>query len=98
MSWITDIAGLAKQLITIETRVKDNTDDIKDLQQELKELTKFTQKVAVMVERYQTTADSKHDLLIAQLQNELLKLENKMLLAGQNRRNDAGDLPPDSAN
>jgi len=41
-------------------------------------------------------ADDKQKLLIAQLQNELLKLENKMLLAG-GARHQSSDALSDSS-
>ncbi|MEL7226406.1 MAG: hypothetical protein AAGL17_16630 [Cyanobacteria bacterium J06576_12] len=59
-------------------------------------LTGFSRNVAALVEKNQAVADERHNLLVAQLQNELLKLENKMLIAGQERSSRKGELPSDS--
>ena len=95
MSWIADVGRYVRRLVTLEQKVEDNTKEITALRKELRVLSDFSKKVAIIVENNQEVANNRHKLLIVQLQNELLKLENKMLLAGQNRRNDAGDLPPD---
>lgn len=96
MGWLADIAKFTRRLITIEKTLADNTDRISQLRIELNALTEFSRNVAAIVERNQAVADSRHELLVSQLQNELLKLENKMLLSAQNRRYDGGELPPDS--
>ena len=95
MSWLTDIAKFAKRLIIIEQRVEDNTGRINHLRKELNALTEFSRQVAAIVERNQTAADDRHRLLVAQLQNELLRLENKMLLAARDRQQNKDELPPD---
>lgn len=96
MSWLRDIAKFARQLIVIEQKVEGNTERIKQLRKEMNSLTEFSRRVAVIVERNQAEADGRHELLVAQLQNELLKLENKALLAAQRQQQDKGELPLDS--
>lgn len=83
MSWVKDLGTLFKEVLTVEKHVEDNAEDIKDLRKELKELTEFTYKVASAVKQYQTEMRGKHELLAANIQNELLLLENRRLRSGQ---------------
>lgn len=78
MSWTGDLAKFVKKLLLLEQRVEKNAEDIKNIRQDLKELTDFTRKVAYAVKSYQSKAESERENLILRLENELLKLEKRL--------------------
>ena len=94
MSWLQEVASFAKRLILLEQRVEDNAQTIKELREELKALTEFSRRVAAIVERNQAAADDRHKLLVTQLQNELLRLENRVLVNNQKHQQVKGELSP----
>lgn len=81
MSWVKELADFAKQLLTLESRVESNSKEIQAIRQDMKTLVEFSNKVASVVKHNQITANDRHKLLVAQLQNELLKLENQRLIS-----------------
>lgn len=78
MSWIQDLASFAKRLLTLETRVETNAEEIKSLREDLKALTGFTQKVAYAVKRNEERSQDKQENLILSLKLELAELENRL--------------------
>ena len=78
MSWVKDLAGFAKQLLMLENRVAANAEEIKELRQDLKTLTEFTQKVAYAVKRNEERRIDQHTILVQQLKIELLELERNL--------------------
>lgn len=86
MSWVQDLASFVKRLITLETRVESNAEEIKALREDLKSLTEFTQKVAFAVKRNQDKSEDNHTILVKSLENELLKLECRLNASNQSAR------------
>lgn len=82
MSWIQDIAAVARKLILLESRVETNTEEIKALRQDLKALTGFTQKVAYAVKRNEERQKDQQDILIRDLKIEILNLERHLSIDG----------------
>ena len=77
MSWIQNLAHVVKQVLTLEERVKKNTEEIKELRQDLKELLDFTRKIAYAVQRNQDRAEDKYENLSLLLENKLLEFEKQ---------------------
>lgn len=73
-----DLAAFAKQLLTLENRVKVNAEEIKALREDLKSLTAFTQKVAYAVKRNEARRKDQQDILVRDLKIELLELERHL--------------------
>lgn len=78
---LSDIASFGKKLLFLTERVDKNAEEIKALRQDLKALTNFTQEVAYAVKRNQASAEDKSTILVQKIENELLKLENRLLAA-----------------
>lgn len=79
MSWVQDIAGIIKRLLTIEGQVETNAEDIKALRHDLKALMGFTHKVAYAVKRNQERTEDKQENLILSLKLELAELEKRLM-------------------
>jgi hypothetical protein len=90
MSWVSDLAEFAKRLLTLESRVETNSEEIKELRQDLKALTQFTQKVAYAVKTYEERAEDKRENLVLSLKLELANLKTE--IAKTNNLN--GSTPP----
>lgn len=78
MNWIESFTAFAKRLLQLQGRVEQNTEEIAALRKDLKELTEFTRRVAQAVQRNRDRQESDHKILILKLENELLKLENRL--------------------
>lgn len=89
MSWFKDFTDLVKQTITLESRVETNTKEIEALRHDLNNLTEFVNKVARAVSANKNQIKHKHELsqgeikrldsiLAVKLENELLKLSNRL--------------------
>jgi chromosome segregation ATPase len=74
VSWISDLADLAKNLLTLESRVESNSEEIKELRQDLKALTQFTRRVAYAVKTYEERSEDKRENLVLSLKLELANL------------------------
>ena len=83
MSWVQDLASFAKRLITLESRVEVNAEEIKALRQDLQALTDFTRKVAYAVKRNEERAEDKRENLVLSLKLELSQLENRLNSSNQ---------------
>jgi len=78
MSWHQELLSFVKRLLKLEERVEKNTEEIKAIRQDLKELTEFTSRVAYAVKNNRGKQEADHKILVLQLENELLKLENRL--------------------
>lgn len=78
MSWFNDLRRFTQQLLTIESRVGTNAEEIKALREDLKALAGFTQKVASAVKRNEEKRGDQHKILVQQLKIELLELERNL--------------------
>jgi predicted nuclease with TOPRIM domain len=90
MSWASDLAKYAKELLLLQSRVVSNSEEIKELRQDLKALTEFTRKVAYAVKTYEQRSEDKRENLVLTLQLELSKLQTQ--IAQTNNLN--GATPP----
>jgi hypothetical protein len=73
-----------KQLLTLKSQVEKNTQDIKDLRQDLKVLTAAVQKLAYTVRLNSENDSHEREKLVLRLENALLKIERRFLLSGKN--------------
>lgn len=81
---LSDFAIFGKKLLFLNERVDGNAEEIKALRQDLKALTDFTQRVAYAVKKNQESENDKNTILVQRLENELLRLENRLLSSSQN--------------
>jgi hypothetical protein len=72
-----------KQLLTLKNQVDKNTQDIKELRQDLKELTSLVQKLAYKLDRNSENDAHEREKLMLRLENALLKIERRFLLGGK---------------
>lgn len=80
---LSDIASFGKKLLFLSERVDKNAEEIETLRQDLKTLTDFTQKVAYAVRRNESRAEDRSTIVMQKIENELLKLENRLLTVNQ---------------
>lgn len=78
MSWHQDLLNFVKRLLKLEERVEKNAEEIAAIRQDLKALTEFTNRVAYAVKSNRERQESDHKILVLQLENELLRLENRL--------------------
>ena len=69
---------LAKQLFVLIQESQRNKNEIKELRQELKELTAAVQRVAYEVHRLGENDEHEREKLALRLENELLKFERRL--------------------
>ncbi len=77
-NWVERLAEFAKKLLKLQEQVEKNSEEIKTIRQDLNALTEFTRKVAYAVRSDRERQEADHKILVLQLQNELLKLENRL--------------------
>lgn len=84
MSW-TEWGKFIKKLLLLEDRVGINAKEIKDLREDLKQLTSFTRQVANIVKQNQISithhkeqTELQKQNLVQSLKIELLELENRL--------------------
>jgi hypothetical protein len=78
------IYEFGKQLLTLKSQVEKNTQDLKELRQDLKNLTAAVQKLVYVVNRNSENDSHEREKLILRLENALLKVERRFLLGGRN--------------
>jgi chromosome segregation ATPase len=76
---------LAKGFLSTKTQVDKNTEDIKEIRIELKRLSDLLQKEYSERQRLSDQLEYRDRELVLRLQNEVLKLENRLLSAGKDR-------------
>jgi predicted nucleic acid-binding Zn-ribbon protein len=75
----------AKQLFSLKAQTERNTADIKDLRQELKELTHIVRHLHVELQRDRKNADHEREKLLLKLENVLLRSERRFLSGYRDR-------------
>jgi chromosome segregation ATPase len=96
--------SFGKDLLTLKGQVEKNTADIKELRQDLKDLTSAVDNLARVVQRNEDRANNERDKeklkqenLVLQLKNALLEQENRLrLLPGKSNDTvcDSNTQPP----
>lgn len=81
MSWYQDLFELGKRVVNIDSRVKQNTEEIEALRRDLQKLTGFTRNVAAAVQRNQENSAHAHKQLVLELENQLLRLRLELTVA-----------------
>lgn len=76
---------MAKGFLSTKTQVDKNTEDIKEIRVELKRLSDLLQKEYSERQRLSDQLEYRDRELVLRLQNEVLKLENRLLSAGKDR-------------
>lgn len=82
MSWVKELTSFFKQVMVLEERVKRNTEELKALRTDLKEIVEATQRISNVISSEQQESQLKHDLLVSQLKNKLLEFEVKLETKG----------------
>lgn len=84
MSWFDRLSEFVGRLLKLENRVERNTEELQALRQEIKELTKYTKKIAYSVlsnqhkiEFNQSKNESERRELMLQLKIALLEMEKR---------------------
>jgi chromosome segregation ATPase len=85
MSQLQRLFELAKGFLSTKTQVDKNTEDIKEIRIELKRLSDLLQKEYSERQRLSDQLEYRDRELVLRLQNEVLKLENRLLSAGKDR-------------
>lgn len=73
-----------KQLLALKGQVEKNTQDIKDVRQDLKELTSLVHKLAYSVQRNSDNEAHEREKLVLRLENSLLRVERRFFLSAAN--------------
>ncbi len=73
-----EIANALKELLLLRESTKKNTDDIKDLQKDVKSLTAAVQQLVYEVRGNKNDEAHERENMALRLQNELLKFERRL--------------------
>ena len=73
------LAQFGKDLLTLKRQVKDNTSEIDEIRQELRDLTEFVRNLTNIVNQDRTKNEAQREILIEKLKNALLQFENDLL-------------------
>lgn len=73
------LAQFGKELLALKGQVKDNTKEIEEVRQELRDLTEFVRNLNNIVNQDRTKNEAQREILIEKLKNALLKFENDLL-------------------
>ncbi|MEL6788537.1 MAG: hypothetical protein AAFO76_14300 [Cyanobacteria bacterium J06607_15] len=73
------LAQFGKDLLTLKGLVKENTSEIDEISQELRDLTEFVRSLNNIVNQDRTKNKAQREILIKKLKNALLKFENDLL-------------------
>jgi predicted nucleic acid-binding Zn-ribbon protein len=94
------LAQFGKDLLTLKGQVKENTSEINEIRQELRDLTEFVRNLNNIVNQDRTKNEAQREILIEKLKNALLQFENDLLRGKYpnmlNSSKDDGDKKPDS--
>jgi hypothetical protein len=75
---LKQVYDYVRQLLSVKHQTEQNTDDIRDLRQELKELTAAVQVLAFEVRRNQENDTHEREKMLLRLENALLKFERRL--------------------
>ena len=73
------LAQFGKDLLTLKGQVKENTSEINEIRQELRDLTEFVRSLHNIVNQDRTKNETQREILIEKLKNALLQFENDLL-------------------
>ena len=73
------LAQFGKDLLTLKGQVKENTSEIDEIRQELRDLTEFVRNLNNIVNQDRTKNEAQREILIEKLKNALLQFENDLL-------------------
>jgi hypothetical protein len=94
------LAQFGKDILTLKGQVKENTSEIDEIRQELRDLTEFVRNLNNIVNQDRTKNEAQQAILIEKLKNALLQFENDLLRGKYpnmlNNGKDDGDKKPDS--
>jgi hypothetical protein len=94
------LAQFGKDILTLKGQVKENTSEIDEIRQELRDLTEFVRNLNNIVNQDRTKNEAQQAILIEKLKNALLQFENDLLRGKYpnmlNSSKDDGDKKPDS--
>ncbi len=73
------LAQFGKDLLTLKGQVKENTSEIDEIRQELRDLTEFVRNLNNIVNQDRTKNEAQREIVIEKLKNALLQFENDLL-------------------
>ena len=73
------LAQFGKELLALKGQVKENTSEIDEIRQELRDLTEFVRNLNNIVNQDRTKNEAQREILIEKLKNALLQFENDLL-------------------
>ena len=73
------LVQFGKDLLILKGQVKENTSEIDEIRQELRDLTEFVRKLNNIVNQDRSTNQAQREILIEKLKNALLQFENDLL-------------------
>lgn len=75
MTWYQSLFELGKRVVSLDSRVKKNEEEIAALRRDFQRLYSFTNQVAAAVKRNQDKNEDAHERLVLELKNQLLQLQ-----------------------
>lgn len=73
------LAQFGKDLLALKGQVKENTSEIDEIRQELRDLTEFVRNLNNIVNQDRSNSEAQREILIEKLKNALLQFENDLL-------------------
>lgn len=78
MSWWSDFASLVQRILTLSRELELNRADIKEMQTQIRDLTAIVRALAQENRHSKEQADQRHENLLLELENRLLKHEKSL--------------------
>jgi ABC-type transporter Mla subunit MlaD len=78
MSWFSDFASLVQRILTLSRELDQQRADIKEMQTQVRDLTAIVRAFAQENRHAQETAEQRHENLLLELENRLLKFEKAL--------------------
>lgn len=94
MTWYKDLFELGKRVVSLDSRVKKNEEEIATLRRDFQRLYGFTKSVADAVKRNQDNNEHVHRELVLELQNQLLKLQVDLMSSQLSQPTHNGSVAP----
>ena len=73
------ILQFGKELLSLKKQTEDNTSEIKEIRQDIKDLTEAVRELASQMQQDRTNNAHQQEIMIEKLKNALLQMEIKLL-------------------
>jgi conjugal transfer/entry exclusion protein len=78
MSWWSDLAAFAQRVLTLSRELDQQRADIKEMQTQIRDLTAIVRALAQENRHAKEQADQRHENLLLEIDNRLLKYEKAL--------------------